>query len=321
MSELLLEVKSLKMHLYTIQGILKAVDDIDLRLDKGRTLGLLGESGCGKTLTALSIVRLLPRVGRILDGKIFFEGENLLKKDEEELRRIRGSKISMIFQDPMTSLNPVLTVDDQIAEVFEIHNGLNSAHAHEKAIEMMNMVGIPEAEKRSKDYPHQFSGGMRQRIMIAIALAGSPLMLIADEPTTALDVTIQAQILELMNDLKKKMSTSILLITHDIGIVAELCDEVAVMYAGKILEQSSMKEVLKNPLHPYTQGLMNSLPQTTKNEKRLEVIPGMVPMLTALPYGCKFNPRCPCVIDKCSKKEPYLLEKYPGHFVRCFLHE
>ncbi|KAB8030939.1 ABC transporter ATP-binding protein [Fluviispira multicolorata] len=286
---------------------INAVDNCSFQVKKGMTLGIVGESGCGKSVTSLSIMRLIQTPpGKISSGKILFENKDLLKLKEPEIRSIRGNRISMIFQEPMTSLNPVYTIGSQIAEVFILHKGASHKEARNLSIEMLKQVRIPSPEKRIDEYPHQLSGGMRQRIMIAIALACKPSLLIADEPTTALDVTIQAQILALMNNLQKENGMSTILITHDLGVVAETCDDVAVMYAGKIVEKSSAKELFTNPKHPYTIGLLNSIPKLGVKKHRLNTIPGMVPSLGKLPKGCRFQDRCTLMSDECKVTEPEL---------------
>ena len=316
----LLEIKNLGIHYITEEGTVYAVEDMNLEVGKGETLGLVGETGAGKTTTALGIMQLVPDPpGKIVSGEIFFEGEDLLKKSQQELRKIRGNKISMIFQDPMTSLNPVMTVGDQIGEVIKLHQKVNAKEAIIKAQEMLEKVGIPGA--RAKDYPHQFSGGMRQRVVIAIALACNPALLIADEPTTALDVTIQAQVLELMKSLKEEFKTSMIMITHDLGIVADVCDKVAIMYAGKVVEYTDKRRLFTTPKHPYTEGLFNSIPNIEEDEDRLKPIKGLMPDPTNLPSGCPFHPRCSKAIDECSKKTPKITEIEPGHYVNCLLYE
>lgn len=312
----LLEIKDLTVHYITRKSTVRAVNGINLAIDEGKTLGLVGETGAGKTTTALSILGLVPNPpGKIAGGEVIFDGQNLLEASEKEMCKIRGNKISMIFQDPMTALNPVLRVGDQIAESIQLHSGCSRAEATEQSLSMLEMVGIrPE---RSVEYPHQFSGGMKQRVVIAMALACQPKLLIADEPTTALDVTIQAQVLELMNDLKVRLKTSMLLITHDLGIVAETCDDVAIMYAGEIVEYGSLAHVFDNPLHPYTQGLFGSIPSLDKDVDRLSPIPGLMPDPANLPEGCKFCTRCDRVCDSCKTEVPEYLEVEPGHFVRC----
>ncbi len=315
----LLEVKGLKTYFYTEDGVVPAVDGIDFSLDKGETLGIVGESGCGKSVTSLSIMRLVPSPpGKIVSGQILFKGEDLVKKSEAGMRKIRGNDISMIFQEPMTSLNPVFTIGNQITEVIELHQGLSKQQAINKAIEMLKLVGIPSAEQRINEYPHQLSGGMRQRVMIAMALACNPELLIADEPTTALDVTIQAQILELMKDLKKKLGTAIILITHDLGVVAEMAENVLVMYAGKVVEYADVKSLFKDPKHPYTIGLLGSIPRLDVVKKKLHVIKGVVPNPFEMPEGCRFNPRCDYAKDICRQKEPPLKELENSRQVRCW---
>lgn len=316
----LLEIKDLAIHYITEEGTVYAVEDMSLEVGKGETLGLVGETGAGKTTTALGIMQLVPDPpGKIVNGEIFFEGEDLLKKSQQELRKVRGNKISMIFQDPMTSLNPVMTVGDQIGEVIKLHQKVNAKEAWVKAQEMLETVGIPG--ERAKDYPHQFSGGMRQRVVIAIALACNPALLIADEPTTALDVTIQAQVLELMKKLKEEFKTSMIMITHDLGIVADVCDKVAIMYAGKVVEYTDKKRLFTTPKHPYTLGLFNSIPNIEEDEDRLKPIKGLMPDPTNLPTGCPFHPRCPKAMEECSKKMPKITEVEPGHQVNCLLYE
>ena len=317
LSEPLLEIRDLRVQFHTDTGLVKAVEGLNLTLNKGEALGLVGETGAGKTTTSLAILQLIASPpGKITSGEILLEGENILTKSEEEKRHIRGKKIAMIFQDPMTSLNPVLTVQEQIAEMVRVHEAVTDKEALEKACDMLRLVGIrPE---RGVDYPHQFSGGMKQRVVIAIALACNPQLLIADEPTTALDVTIQAQVLELMRELKQHFNTSTILITHDLGIVAELCDTVAIMYAGRILEKADAKTLYGNPQHPYTQGLFNSIPDLTKNVRRLNIMPGLPPDPTDLPPGCCFAPRCKFAEEACSAGSPDMVEIEPGHFVACF---
>lgn len=317
--EKLLQVKDLKTYFYTDDGVVKAVDGVNFEVEAGKTIGVVGESGCGKSITAMSILRLIPDPpGRIVNGEIMFDGRDLTKLTDEEIRHIRGNDISMIFQEPMTSLNPVFTSGYQIMEALMLHQKLNESEAKKKAIEMIKMVGIPRPEKIVDEYPHQLSGGMRQRVMIAMALSCQPKLLIADEPTTALDVTIQAQILELMNSLKEKLNTSIMLITHDLGVVAEMADHVVVMYSGKIVEDAPVTELFGNPRHPYTIGLMNSIPSLIDEGKRLENIKGSVPNPLFLPKGCYFNPRCKFATDECRKAQPELREIAPGHKVSCF---
>lgn len=318
MNEVLLEVKNLKTYFFTDEGVVKAVDDVSFSLRRGESLGIVGESGSGKSVTALSIMRLIQDPpGKILGGEILFKGEDLLKKKEEEMRDVRGNKISMIFQDPMTSLNPVFTIGDQIMEAIILHQKLDKTSARRKAIEMLELVRIPEAEKRIDEYPHQFSGGMRQRVMIAMALSCNPEILIADEPTTALDVTIQAQIIELIKQLQKELGMSLILITHDMGVVAETCHNVVVMYAGKVVEYADVKTIFKNPAHPYTIGLLESVPRLDLRKERLKAIEGQPPDLVALPNYCYYAERCPYRTEVCLKQIPELVEVEPGHYSRC----
>jgi peptide/nickel transport system ATP-binding protein len=322
MSETLLSIKGLKKNFYTYVGVVKALDGIDLDIYKNETLGLVGETGCGKSVTALSIIRLVQwPPGRIDEGSIMFEGKDLLKMDQGEMRAIRGNKISMIFQEPMNSFNPVFTIGDQIAEVFMLHQHMDKKTAFEKSIEMLSLTGIPAPERVAKSYPHELSGGMLQRSMISMALACKPALLIADEPTTALDVTIEAQILELMKTLKEKTSSSILMITHDLGVVAELCDRVGVMYAGCIVELTDVKSIFNHPMHPYTIGLIGSIPKLAqKHGERLDTIPGSVPNLIYPPPGCRFHPRCSKAMDICKVEKPKMLEIESGHKVACHLY-
>ncbi len=316
----LLNIKDLSIHYLTEDGDVRAVNNIDLELDAGETLGLVGETGAGKTTTALGIMRLVPNPpGEITSGKIEFEGRDLMEIPEEEMRMIRGNKISMIFQDPMTSLNPVMTVGEQIAEVIEIHQNIGSKEAMLKSGEMLEMVGIPAA--RANDYPHQFSGGMKQRVVIAISLACNPQLLIADEPTTALDVTIQAQVLDLMRNLKKEFNTAMMLITHDLGVVAEVCDKVAIMYAGEIVEYAPIQQLFENPAHPYTHGLFGSIPNLDDDVKRLTPITGLMPDPTDLPTGCSFHPRCPHAKPICAQQSPKSSVVDGEHRVRCLMYE
>ena len=326
MSEKILEVRDLVVEFATDRGPITAVNGVNFDVYKGRTLGIVGESGSGKSVSALSVMGLIPSPpGKVKSGLIKFRGENLLDYSSDQMRHIRGNKIAMIFQEPMTSLNPVFTVGNQIEEVLELHQSdLTKVERMKKGIEMLNLVGIPSPEKRYKEYPHQLSGGMRQRVMIAMALACKPDILIADEPTTALDVTIQAQILELMNKLQKELGMGIIMITHDLGVVAETCDDVAVMYCGKIVEKSDVKSIFNHPRHPYTKGLMDSIPSfdstKDKDRGRLPTIEGMVPSLFELPAGCSFQDRCPFSDDNCtgSKGSPVLKEHAMGHDVSCF---
>ncbi|SFL35872.1 ABC transporter ATP-binding protein [Halanaerobium salsuginis] len=317
--EALVEVKNLQTYFYTEEGVVKAVDGVDYEIYPGETLGIVGESGCGKSVTSLSIMRLVESPpGKIEGGVINFQGKDLTKLSEKEMRKIRGNDISMIFQEPMTSLNPVYTVGDQIIEAIMLHKGVKRKEARQQAIEMLQKVGIPLPEQRVDEYPHQLSGGMRQRVMIAMALSCDPQLLIADEPTTALDVTIQAQILELMNSLKESYGMAIMMITHDLGVIAEVSDRVAVMYAGKVVEYTDVDSLFEDPKHPYTWGLMNSIPKLDKDVERLEAIPGSVPSPLNFPEGCKFNTRCPLAEGKCFTDEPELIDAEAGHKVRCW---
>ena len=316
----LLEIENLRTYFYVRGHVAKAVDDVELSIASGQTLGLVGESGCGKSVTAHSIIGLIPDPpGRIVGGRILFEGKNLLEQREASMRKIRGNKISMIFQEPMTSLNPVFSVGDQVAEVIGLHQGLSRSEIHNRVVQIFQLVGIPAAEKRIKDYPHQMSGGMRQRVMIAMALACNPQLMIADEPTTALDVTIQAQILDLMNKLKQETGASILFITHDLGVIAEMAQHVAVMYAGKVMEYTDVKTLFAEPKHPYTLGLLQSIPVLGRDrpEKRLTAISGVVPSLLNLPPGCLFSDRCPDVFAECSEVKPKMYQVGNNHFARC----
>ena len=314
--EPLLEIEDLRVQYITCDGVVEAVNSISLRVDQGETLGLVGETGAGKTTTALSILRLLPDPpGKIVGGDIRFRGESILEKSEKEMHGIRGGQISMIFQDPMTALNPVIRVGEQIAEVILLHNRISKAEAEKRALEMLELVGIPA--ERGGEYPHQFSGGMKQRVVIAIALACSPALLLADEPTTALDVTIQAQVLDLLNQLKQKYNTGMILITHDLGVVAETCDRVAVMYAGEIVESGTLEDVFDHAAHPYTVGLFQSIPALDEDVDMLRPIPGLMPNPTELPAGCKFHPRCPYATQRCAQENPPVTEYRPGHLVKC----
>jgi oligopeptide/dipeptide ABC transporter ATP-binding protein len=308
MSEPLLRVENLRTWFDSDRGPIRAVDGVDFELEAGRTLGLVGESGSGKSVTALSVMRLVDETGHIADSsRVTFDGHDLTTLDEREMEAIRGNELSMIFQEPMTSLNPVFTVSEQIAEAVRIHEGVGAKQAQERAIEMLDLVGIPEAERRAKDYPHQMSGGMRQRVMIAMALSCNPKLLIADEPTTALDVTIQAQILELMSDLRERFGMSILLITHDLGVVAEMCDDVVVMYAGRVVERGPVGEVFTSPQHPYTEALLQSIPMLGMTQAEpLRVIRGIVPSPLAWPPGCRFEPRCDYAFERCVQEHPPL---------------
>jgi oligopeptide/dipeptide ABC transporter ATP-binding protein len=321
----LLEVNKLKTYFYTEDGVVKAVDGVDFNVFPGEVLGLVGESGCGKSVTSLSIMRLIGIPGKVIEGEIFFEGRDLLKMSEAEMVDMRGNRISMIFQQPQSSLNPVFKVGDQVAEVLQIHQNMSKEESWERAVDLLRLVGIADPEKKAHAFPHEMSGGQAQRVMIAMALALNPQLLIADEPTTALDVTIQAQILDLMRDLRNRMGTSVILITHDLGVISEMADRVAVMYAGRIVEQTNIKSVFDRPLHPYTQGLIASIPVLGKIKDRLDVIPGSVPNLINLPEGCKFAPRCRARIDHkltiCTEVEPDLLTVLPKHNVRCWLYQ
>ncbi|MCM8746012.1 ABC transporter ATP-binding protein [Thermomicrobium sp. CFH 73360] len=318
--EPLLEVRDLRTQFFTQDGVVKAVDGVSFHLMPGETLGLVGESGCGKSITALSIMRLIPSPpGKIVSGEILFEGDDILKMSDDEVRSIRGRKIAMIFQDPMTSLNPVLTINRQISEALELHLGMSKQQARQRAIELLKMVGIPNAEQRVDQYPHQFSGGMRQRVMIAMALSCNPSLLIADEPTTALDVTIQAQILDLIRTLQREHNTALILITHDLGVVAGMTDRIHVMYAGHIVETAPTEELFENPKHPYTVGLLNSIPRLDAPRKeRLNPIRGLPPDLIDLPDMCPFVPRCDFAREKCSEKNPPLFEVNPVHRSACW---
>ena len=319
MGEKILEVNHLKTYFHTDAGLSKAVNDVSFFVEKGKTLGIVGESGCGKSITSLSIMGLVETPpGEIAGGEIIFEGEDLLKKNEKEMSKIRGKKIAMIFQEPMTSLNPVFTIGQQLIETLMLHEDMTKKQAKERAIEMLKMVKIPLAEKRFHEYPHQLSGGMRQRVMIAMALCCNPELLICDEPTTALDVTIQAQILDLINELKKKTGTSVMMITHDLGVIAEIADDVMVMYAGKIVERATCDQIFEKPMHPYTYGLMQCIPKLDDDDtERLSVIEGMVPSFDDMPKGCAFCPRCKEAREICKQKMPELTE-VEGRMVRCF---
>jgi peptide/nickel transport system ATP-binding protein len=321
----LLEVNDLRTHFPTRAGLVRAVDGVSFHLDRGELVGLVGESGCGKSMTALSVMRLVAPPGRIVGGEILFDGKDLLQLSDAEMRQMRGDDIAMIFQDPMTSLNPVYTVGEQIAEALRLHRKLSRKDARQATIEAMREVSIPDPARRLDDYPHQLSGGMRQRVMIAMALACNPKLLIADEPTTALDVTIQAQILELLNDLRKQRELAVLLITHDLGVVAEVADRVAVMYTGRIVEESPVEELFARPKHPYTEGLLRSVPKLTGEDvikkERLETIEGVVPSPTDLPPGCHFAPRCPYRMPRCTQEEIPLYQLEGGVQVRCVLYD
>ena len=319
----LLEVKNLKTYFFTEDGVVKAVDGVDFYVNQGEVLGLVGESGCGKSVTSLSIMRLIGIPGKVVEGDIYFEGKELLKLPESEMVHMRGNRMSMIFQQPQSSLNPVFKVGDQVAEVLQIHQKMNKEQAWQKAVELLRLVGIPDAEKKASAFPHEMSGGQAQRVMIAMALALNPQLLIADEPTTALDVTIQAQILDLMRDLRTRMNTAVILITHDLGVIAEMADRVAVMYAGRIVEETDITTLFEQPLHPYTHGLIDSIPILGVVKESLAVIPGSVPNLINLPPGCRFAPRCQARLEHgleiCIDSEPELLPVLPDHTVRCWL--
>jgi len=321
----LLEVKGLKTYFYTEDGVVRAVDGVDFEVYPGEVLGLVGESGCGKSVTSLSIMRLISKPGRVDAGEILLNGENLLDFPEEEMIKVRGNRISMIFQQPQTALNPVFKVGDQLAEVLNVHQDMGRDAGWKRAIALLKMVGVPDPERRVEAYPHELSGGMAQRVMIAMALACVPELLIADEPTTALDVTIQAQILDLIRDMRKEMGTSVILITHDLGVVAEMAERVAVMYAGEIVEQTDVNSLFDEPMHPYTQGLIGSIPVLGEIKERLDVIPGSVPNLVNLPPGCRFAPRCQARfkygLNICTEVKPDLEEIKPGHQVRCWLYQ
>jgi oligopeptide/dipeptide ABC transporter ATP-binding protein len=318
----ILEVKGLKTYFNTVDGVVQAVDDVSFSVRQGEIFGLVGESGCGKSVTSLSILRLVDNPGKIVAGEILFDGKDLLKLSKTDMVHMRGQKISMIFQQPQTSLNPVFTVGDQVAEVLEVHQKLSHAEAWQKAIELLRLVGLPDPEKRCHSYPHEMSGGQAQRVMIAMALALGPKLLIADEPSTALDVTIQAQILDLMQDLVDRLDTSVILITHDLGVIAEMADRVAVMYAGQIVEQAEVHELFDHPMHPYTQGLIGSIPILGREKDLLDVIPGTVPNLVNLPPGCRFAPRCRVCsenqIKNCTEIDPALIQINENHLVRCW---
>ena len=318
----ILEIKNLHTYFYTDSGVIKSVDGVDIELREGTTLGIVGESGSGKSVTALSVMGLLMgTTGKVAEGEILFDGRDLTKLDDEERRKMRGEKISMIFQEPMTSLNPVMKIGDQITECILMHNNISKQEAWDKAVEMLKLTGVPRVERMMKEYPFQLSGGQRQRVMIAMALVCKPKILIADEPTTALDVTIQAQILDLMENLKQKTGTSILFITHDLGVVAEVCDDVVVMYSGRVVEKGDVRSIFASPSHPYTKGLLASIPKLGECAEELESIPGNVPNPKYMPQGCKFAPRCSCAFDKCREEEPGFYDVGEGHMSRCWLCE
>lgn len=320
-TDTLLEVKDLKTHFFTEDGVIPSVNGVSFTVKKGETIGIVGESGCGKSVTSLSILQLVGQPGRIVEGQILLNGTDLTKNSNKQMRKIRGNKISMIFQEPLTSLNPVFTIGSQISESIRLHQKIDRRKAKELAIDMLSKVGISNGDILYNSFPHHLSGGMRQRVMIAMALSCRPQLLIADEPTTALDVTIQAQILKLMKKLKEEYNTSIIMITHDLGVVAEMADRVIVMYAGQIVEQNNVFELFKNPKHPYTQGLLNSTPKIHQIKDQLESIEGNVPSPSNLPKGCKFHPRCPFSMEKCSQQDPPLLQMNSESSVRCWLHE
>jgi len=320
-TENVLEIRDLRTSFHTLDGTVHAVDGVNLEIKPGQTLSIVGESGSGKSVTAFSVMRLLSANGFIEEGELIFKGKDLRNLNDDDMRHIRGNLMSMIFQEPMTSLNPVYTIGDQVSEVLRVHKGMNRRDATNRAVDMLRRVGIPAAERRIKDYPHNLSGGMRQRVMIAMALATDPELLIADEPTTALDVTIQAQILDLMRGLSREFNTSIMLITHDLGVVAEMANDVSVMYTGQIVEKGTVFQVLKEPLHPYTMGLINSIPGTQHKGQRLNVIRGTVPNPLSLPTGCTFAPRCPFVMDICQRQVPKLIDVGGGHGVHCWLYQ
>jgi peptide/nickel transport system ATP-binding protein len=317
----LLEIEGLKTHFRSEERWIPAVDGVDITVKKGETLGIVGESGCGKSVTSLSVMRLLPKTGVSLQGEIRYKGKNLLQLSDDEMRHVRGNEIAMIFQEPMTSLNPVYTIGRQLFEMLVLHRGFSKKQARETAIEMLKKVHIPRAETMIDEYPHRLSGGMRQRVMIAMAMSCEPELLIADEPTTALDVTIQAQILDLMREMRDRQGTSILMITHDLGIVAEMCDRVVVMYAGQVVEQADVYTLFEHPSHPYTQGLLKSIPKVNADQRRLDSIPGNVPMPGSVKQGCRFASRCPHTEAKCLADAPPLFELQGGQQSRCWLHQ
>ncbi|NIK10662.1 ABC transporter ATP-binding protein [Alkalibacillus almallahensis] len=322
MSDTILELNNLHTHFFTDSGEIPAVDGVSFHVNKGEVVGVVGESGCGKSVTSLSVMQLVPSPpGRIVSGEINFKGENLAFASEKRMRQIRGNEIAMIFQEPMTSLDPLYSIGNQLVEAIRMHNKMSKKEARLKAIEMLDLVGIPRASEVVDEFPHQLSGGMRQRVMIAMAMACDPELLIADEPTTALDVTIQAQILDLMRDLNKQKDTGILLITHDLGVVAEMCDRVVVMYAGQVVEEGTVREILKDPKHPYTKGLIRSLPNLHEKEQKLYSIPGTVPKVTMDSVGCRFAPRCEYAFGRCFSENPALYETEDHRYARCFLYD
>ena len=321
----LLEVRNLQTHFFTEDGVVRAVDGVDITVYPGEVLGIVGESGCGKSVTSLSIMRLIGQPGKVVGGEILFDGKDLLKLPESEMMTVRGNRISMIFQQPQTSLNPVFRVGEQIGEVLNVHQDFGKEAAQKRTVELLKLVGIPDAERRAEAFPHELSGGMAQRVMIAMALACLPDLLIADEPTTALDVTIQAQILDLMRNMREQFGSAVILITHDLGVIAEMADRVAVMYAGEIVEQTSVLSLFKEPLHPYTKGLIGSTPVLGRVREKLDVIPGAVPNLVNLPKGCRFAPRCAARIQHnlaiCTEQDPDLIQYDEGHIIRCWLYQ
>jgi len=319
MADYLLEVNDLKTYFYTFKGVVKAVDGVNFKMRRGGILGVVGESGCGKSITGFSILKMIDPPGKFVSGQILFNGEDILQKSEEDMSKIRGNKISMIFQDPMTSLNPLYTIGQQIMETLAIHGNMTEKQRRDKAVELLKVVGIPSPESRLNDYPHQFSGGMRQRVIIAISLATSPELIIADEPTTALDVTVQSQIIHQLEQLVRKNNSSLILITHDVALVSQIAENIIVMYCGKVVESGTMEDIIYRPTHPYTKGLLNSIPRMDDSKDRLEPIKGMVPSPFDLPVGCKFAPRCECCSSKCLQTEPEAVEIAPGHRVCCHL--
>lgn len=321
MSEKLIDIKNLKTHFFTENGVIPAVNGVSFSAKEGEVVAIVGESGCGKSVTSLSILQLINKPGKIVNGKILFNGKDLTTFSEKQIRKIRGNKISMIFQEPLTSLNPVFTIGNQISESIRLHQNLDKKQAKQETIEVLKKVGLPNPNKHYSSFPHQLSGGMRQRVMIAMALSCNPELLIADEPTTALDVTIQAQILNLMKELREELQTTILLITHDLGVVAEMADKVVVMYGGEVVEQNNVYDLFENPKHPYTKGLLHSTPKIQELDYKLESIEGNVPTPDQLPKGCKFNDRCPFAMDKCKGEDPPLIGMEEDSLVRCWLHE
>lgn len=317
MAETLLELRDLKTYFFTFKGVVKAVDGINMKVSKGEIIGLVGESGCGKSITGFSILNLIDPPGKFVGGEIIFEGQDLLKKNEKEMQVVRGNRISMIFQDPMTSLNPLYTIGQQIEETLKIHQGIPAAECRKKVLELLYAVGIPDPETRINCYPHEFSGGMRQRVIIAISLATNPALIIADEPTTALDVTVQAQIIRRLSELVRRNNSSLILITHDLALVSEIAERIIVMYCGKVMESGSVEDIINSPAHPYTEGLLNSIPRLEDEQRRLEQIPGMVPNPYKLPPGCKFAPRCRYGQTLCNRSEPGLIQTEGGREISC----